>query len=274
MFLFEPNRTEFDLNFRLFGVSVRVHPLFWIVSAVLGWGLFAAYGFPYLVLWVALVFLSVLVHEFGHVTVGRIFGSFGHIVLYGFGGLAVGSNHLSNRWQRIAVSFAGPSAQFVILSLVILAWLIWPPTAENPPSALQIALDELWWINLFWPLLNLLPIWPLDGGMISRELFDWIQPEKGVATSLIVSMVIAGLLAISALLPQHNIPILLYLSGDTYLALFFAMFAVNNYFEFAGPANPWTRPVGTRRPRLVTRLGSVTRDFARSSAFSTRSSIL
>ncbi len=245
MFLFEPNRTEFDLNFRLFGISVRVHPLFWIVSAALGWELFFVYGFPYLVIWIACVFGSVLVHELGHVVVGRLFGSFGHIVLYGFGGLAIGSNRLANRWQRIAVSFAGPFAQFLILALVFVAWIIWTPTAEEPPSAGQIVLKELYWINLFWPLLNLLPIWPLDGGMISRELFDWILPERGVATSLIVSIVTAGLLAISTLIPRHHIPVLSYISGDTYLGLFFALFAVNNFFELQdlriNRRGPWDR---------------------------------
>jgi len=31
--LFEPNRTAYDLNFRIFGVDVRIHPLFWLISA-------------------------------------------------------------------------------------------------------------------------------------------------------------------------------------------------------------------------------------------------
>ena len=32
--LAEPNRTPYDLNFRLFGFRVRVHPLFWLISAL------------------------------------------------------------------------------------------------------------------------------------------------------------------------------------------------------------------------------------------------
>ena len=29
--------TPYDLRFRLLGIPVRVHPMFWLVSAVLGW---------------------------------------------------------------------------------------------------------------------------------------------------------------------------------------------------------------------------------------------
>ena len=69
---------------------------------------------PYLVLWIICVFVSILIHEMGHVLMGRLFGAEGHIVLYSFGGLAIGSKRLADRWQRIAVSFAGPLAQFIL----------------------------------------------------------------------------------------------------------------------------------------------------------------
>ena len=36
MFLQEPSRTEGDLNFRLFGIPVRIHPFFWVIMLLLG----------------------------------------------------------------------------------------------------------------------------------------------------------------------------------------------------------------------------------------------
>ena len=70
------------------------------------------------------MFVSILIHEFGHVWMGQAFGSRGHIVLYGFGGLAIGSNRLDSRWQRIAVSFAGPLAGFAFLGILFaVLWL-------------------------------------------------------------------------------------------------------------------------------------------------------
>ena len=34
--LAEPERTPYDVNFRLFGFPVRIHPLFWLGTALLG----------------------------------------------------------------------------------------------------------------------------------------------------------------------------------------------------------------------------------------------
>src|SRR6266851_2488877 len=196
VFLFEPGRTQYDLNFRIFGVAVRIHPMFWLVTVIFGWNLQDPRGgLKYVLLWVIVVFISILIHELGHVFMGRFFGSDGHIVLYGFGGLAIGSNHLEKRWQRIAVSFAGPLAEFVLLGVVLLVgYSIGIGTEAKVSKALQFLYNQLVWVNSFWALVNLLPIWPLDGGMISRELFQSIMPESGTVSSLIASMLVAGTL--------------------------------------------------------------------------------
>jgi stage IV sporulation protein FB len=252
---FEPNRTQFDLNFRLFGIYVRVHPLFWIVGAMLGWDLMKL-GFEYLLLWILCVFVSILLHEMGHVFMGRVFGADSHIVLYSFGGLAVGAANLSNRWQRIAVSLAGPIAQLLFFGLLLILARqdLEVFRREEGHRLARAALGFLLEINLFWPLLNLLPIWPLDGGRVSRDLFDWILPRRGVAVSLGVSLVIAGLLAIHCLAANygHPLPILGdYLGGDLYMAILFAMLAFGSFQALQAlqaqerrwrePAEPWRR---------------------------------
>jgi Zn-dependent protease len=249
---FEPARTPFDLNFRLFGVSVRVHPFFWLLSALLGWGASMDAGHPdfrLLFLWIGCVFVSILVHEFGHVLMGMLFGAHGHIVLYSFGGLAVGSNQLTNRWQRIAVSFAGPLAGFLLLGLVwgVATYL----GSEGMSRYAQRAVSYLTWINLFWGLLNLLPIWPLDGGQISRDLFGWLLPGRGTSVALGISLVVAGLLAIHGLLLNvrgQGLPVLDQISqldifGDFYMFLMFGMLALNNFqaLQFESQHRPWDR---------------------------------
>src|SRR6516162_10157851 len=101
--------------------------MFWVVMAVLGWG-----GGPgseggmflvALLAWVAACFVSVLIHEMGHVFMGRLFGTDGHIVLYSFGGIAIDSNAVSSGARRALVAFAGPLAQFLLLGAVML--VIW-----------------------------------------------------------------------------------------------------------------------------------------------------
>jgi stage IV sporulation protein FB len=231
VYLFEPTRTQFDLNFRIFGIDVRVHPMFWFVTAILGSG-FERLGIAYLASWIVVVFFSVLIHELGHVLMGRMFGSFGHIVLYGFGGLAIGSSNLDRRWQRNLVYVAGPVAQFMLLGVALAVLFICLANRAEMSKLAWTLLTQLIWVNSFWPILNLLPIWPLDGGRISRETFEWLMPERGTATSLIVSMIVAAGLAINSLLALKGVGIFPSLLGDMYLGLFFALFAVNNFQEW------------------------------------------
>jgi Zn-dependent protease len=199
---FEPSQTQFDLRFRLFGIAVRVNPWFWVMSAVLGWGGGPErnpYFLQHLIIWIVCVFISILVHELGHVLVGRLFGSHGHIVLYSMGGLAIGSNALERRWQRIAVLAAGPGAGFLLLGLVWAAVHLSGVSERGMPTAARLAYHALILINLFWGLVNLLPVWPLDGGQISRDVCSGLWRDRGVRISLGLSTVVAGVLAAHAL---------------------------------------------------------------------------
>ena len=82
----EPPRSPWDLRFWALGFPVRVHPFFWLVAALLGLG----DGRPQpVVIWVGVVFVSVLVHELGHALAARYFRWPASIVLYGGGGLAL-----------------------------------------------------------------------------------------------------------------------------------------------------------------------------------------
>jgi hypothetical protein len=206
-FLAEPEqRTQFDLSWRMFGIHVRVHPLFWLIACLLGAPYLEAHNASLLLIWVACVFVSVLVHELGHVITGRIFGSQGHILLYSFGGLAIGSTELRSRWQRIAVLFAGPGAGFLLYGLVLLAEVSLFPSVEGrePRFYVGMALRMLLTINLFWGLINLLPIYPLDGGQISMELFTAASARNGARLALSLSIAVAALFAINSLVAMYS----------------------------------------------------------------------
>ncbi|HYT95521.1 MAG TPA: site-2 protease family protein [Gemmataceae bacterium] len=197
--LFEPERTQFDLKWRMFGIPVRVHPMFWLITCVSGNYYLERYGAVYLLLWVACFFVSILVHELGHVFMGRIFGRHGEIVLYGFGGLAIGSYDLPKRWQRIAISFAGPLAGFCLLGVVLLIRAYAFPERRDvfrAPDVVWTAADMLLLLNLIWGLINLLPVWPLDGGQVSREVFTGMAPRQGLRIALGLSFILASGLAI------------------------------------------------------------------------------
>jgi stage IV sporulation protein FB len=235
VFFGTPQPTAFDLHWRMFGIDVRVHPLFWVMSAAMGWNISEPLGWPYIVVWVLCVFVSILIHEMGHVCMGWLFGTHGHIVLHAFGGLTYPDREASQRWQRILVNFGGCLFQFILAGIVLLVGLfmvqairLQVPEAGDQP--LFMILFYLFIINTIWPLFNLLPIWPLDGGQIVREICEAIWRDRGRMISLSLSVGTAGVLALHLLLGALGIRLLpLPPFGGLYTAIFFALMAVNGF---------------------------------------------
>src|ERR1022692_4609202 len=83
----EPAPTWFDWNFRLFSASVRVSGWFWILPVLLGVACASFLGPSCYFVAIGCCFVSILLHEFGHVLAGRRFGTDSYIVLNGFGGV-------------------------------------------------------------------------------------------------------------------------------------------------------------------------------------------
>ncbi len=254
------DETPYDLRWRMFDIPCRVHPFFWLVGFMLSWHLIQ-FGLPHVFLGVLVVFFSILIHELGHVVVIRYFGSHAHLVLWACGGLAIPEREAPRRWQRIAVSAAGPAAQFLLFGAILLLMPFLPHsgdrdalslTAPYVPNGLRgpyhpllaTTLAELLLVNLFWPILNLLPIWPLDGGQISRELFQWGSRRNGTRLALHLSMGVAGLLALYAILAYTTGRSLgvEWLPTGPQNAIFFAVFVFIGYqaLQLENARDHWT----------------------------------
>lgn len=233
-----PQPTPFDLTFRLVGFPVRVHPLFWLGMALLGSDYFQA-GFEFGLIWVACGFVSILVHELGHALAYRRYGAPATVWLYVLGGLAVSDYGPSSPRRRLVIVLAGPVAGFALLGVVwgsenLLGW-----TAAGGPRGwiyLAAVYHTLFWINLVWNLLNLLPIWPLDGGQACREILTMGGDRNPFRTALMVSIVTAGGLAVYGL--AYNLRAIPDTLSDTwfwwatpspYWTLFLFMLAVQSY---------------------------------------------
>ncbi len=250
MLLGEPERTQGDLRFALFGIPVRVHPFFWLVAVFLGANII--HGPLDLVTWVAAVFTSILVHELGHALVIRAYGFRPWITLYGLGGLAsynrneAYSTRANGPLGQILISAAGPGAALLLTALILAALYatghrvvagFGPPygifvgfsTIENSPAVDQYV-RWLVTISIAWSLLNLLPVYPLDGGQIAREVLLVANPREGIRQSLWLSIfTAAGLCAVAAGMWR-----------DWFLALLFGYFAYASYmtlqaYEGRGP---------------------------------------
>ncbi len=239
----EPATTRYDLHFRLAGVPVRVHPFFWFISALLG---FTARDPVFMVMWVGVVFVSILVHEFGHAFAMRRFGESPRIVLYSFGGLTIADPAPWGRtWatlprsaqEQIVISAAGPAAGFLLAGLVIatavalgfgLGFGVVTPSTSLLTSPgfkyLGELIFQLLWVNIGWGVINLLPVHPLDGGSISRSLFVIGDPLRGVEKSLWVSVVVGAAVAVLGLIVLKN----------PFIGVLFGLLAFSSYSLLQG----------------------------------------
>ncbi len=242
MFLVEPPQSPYDLRFHVGPVPVRVHPFFWLMAVLLGISGPNPDGWQ-LLIWIAVVFVSILVHELGHIIAMYAYGERGHIVLYSFGGMAV-SDRMT--WQsrgrtpfsQIVISAAGPLAGFILALLAATTFVIgggkivfgtelpFLDQVIQPRGTSTYVLDAfrmLWSVNILWGLLNLLPVYPLDGGQIARELFQLRNPHNGIIQSLWLSLITAATLAALAML-RWNMP---------FAGIFFVLMAVNSYMAIS-----------------------------------------
>ncbi|MGD0089471.1 MAG: site-2 protease family protein [Planctomycetota bacterium] len=199
MILVEPRRTPWDLRWRMLGTPVRVHPAFWLMALLLCYQ--ESVPFSLVMISVGCMLFSILVHEFGHALCGRYFGDReNRVCIYCFGGLCTGGRQAPGHWPQILICLWGPGAGFILGGLaygVLLALRNGRMTAPN--IYLLWALDSFLWFNLLWGAVNLLPIFPLDGGQILREAVTWKAPRRGDRLVFKVSFYAALLMAVLGL---------------------------------------------------------------------------
>jgi stage IV sporulation protein FB len=228
----EPPRSPYDLHFRVLGIPVRVHPMFWLVALLLGLG-GNQQPVPML-FWIGAAFVSILIHELGHALTARAHGWQPAITLHGFGGLASYRPTYDSAWSQILVTIAGPGAGFAFAALILgflaatghrveFGWhyhTVLPIAYEAFESAkANMLVSDLLYINIFWGLVNLLPVFPLDGGQIARELLGLVNQKDSLRQSLWLSVITAVAVAILALTKLD----------DKFIALFFAYLAYTSY---------------------------------------------
>lgn len=202
------------LRFRLGSFPVSVYPSFLIAAALLGYVWMDSV--PTLLIWVAVVFVSVLVHELGHALVALAYGGSPEIRLEGFGGVTF--PRLPQRpsaWKQVVLSVAGP---FAGLGLGVAAWglgRVLPPEPGSPTATVLFLFRET---SVDWAILNLLPVIPLDGGHVLQAVIEGVRRKPSAAVASWVSAVVAALIALAAWRLYDQI----------YIAIFFAMFAFQN----------------------------------------------
>lgn len=203
-----------------------------------------------LAIWALCLLVSIIIHELGHAFAFRQCGVESSIVLYHFGGLATprssfravgGFGNLDVK-QDLWIAAAGPLAQ--IASALVLVGVVkafgyrvaafaWMPgglhrvpgvlEGEQITSAVLFALVTFYVLpSVVWALLNLIPVWPLDGGRIMRSLV--LIGGGRTDQSLWISLIAAGVMVAYG-----------FSNGMWFLAVLFLMLGISNYQMLQGP---------------------------------------
>jgi stage IV sporulation protein FB len=247
LFFFQiPPPTSYDLKFSILGLPVRVHPLFWLITLLFGSSSNSILG---ALIWVVAIFISILIHELGHALAMRRYGQDSEIILYMGGGLTVpqslswgGSyaNVAISPNQQIFISLAGPFAGFAFAILILglsaalggaiipnfLLWVIPFPVVILPEGMqlLNSIVMTFLWVNIFWGYVNLVPVYPLDGGQVARYAWLKADPWDGVRKSLWLSVIAGAIMTLLALALLQSI----------YMAVLFGLLAFQSYQSIQG----------------------------------------
>lgn len=164
-----------------------------------------------LLIWVGVVFCSVLLHEYGHAFMARAVGvKTEKIVLYPLGGGAFMEKMPEEPSKEILISLAGPLVNIFLAAVA--APFIWNEAQDdrkamlvhiiNPESnvsffgvgPLDYFIVLLFLVNLLLAFFNLLPAYPLDGGRIFRAALSWFWGRtRATLIAAIVGMGFAAL---------------------------------------------------------------------------------
>ena len=175
------------MRFKLLDIPVEVRPSFLLIAAFLG---FSLNRVDLILAWVGVIFVSILVHELGHALTARHYGSEVTIELNGIGGLTSWTvpDEGVTPGRRALIAAAGSATGLLFGGLV---WVVAAPFGPYTGIA-GFALSNLVRVNVFWGLLNWLPIRPLDGGHLFSSLLERIAPRRGETIADVVFFVTAA----------------------------------------------------------------------------------
>ena len=204
------------------GTAVRIHVTFLLFLAwIFGVSYFS--GGPQAawngLLFMVLLFLCVLLHEFGHIFTARGFGvATPDVILLPIGGVARLERIPEQPGEEFLIAIAGPMVNVAIAAvLVVFAGADLSPDHLVAIESTQANLvDRLAEVNVFLAVFNLIPAFPMDGGRVLRALlatrFGYVHATE------IAASIGQGVAFLFGFLGLFGNPLLLFIAVFVYLA--------------------------------------------------------
>lgn len=188
----------FSLRWTMFGIPIRISFFFLLFEAGLAY--FIARNdigqlrdWRFIVAFVAVSFVTLLMMTMAHVLMGRRFGMPGEVHFYAMGATAVGEYPRLTGWQRFWVAAAGPitGIGLYFFAQQLRGWIIPQLAPWRINLATQILINftitKFEQVSIFYTIWRSLPIQPLPGGDMVREILLWLSPRRGLAWSYFLS---------------------------------------------------------------------------------------
>ncbi len=160
---------------RVAGIVIEIHVTFlflllWIALVEQQRGGTAA-SIAGALLFTVAVFVSVVLHEYGHSLTARRFGvRTRSITILPIGGVSSLERIPSEPRQELAIALAGPAVTVAIVVLLFLVLLVTgrPVLVKDLSFSGSQFLARLMWVNVVLAVFNVLPAFPMDGGRVLR----------------------------------------------------------------------------------------------------------
>jgi Zn-dependent protease len=165
---------------RIAGIDLYVHatfPLLFVWVAFIYWAQTGTVeGVLFGFLFIALLFLCVVLHEYGHALTARRYGiGTRHITLLPIGGVAMLEKMPKDPRQEIVIALMGPAVN-VAIALVLyltLGSLGSPGQMLDPALTPGNILRSVLVANIFLAVFNMIPAFPMDGGRVLRAVLSF-----------------------------------------------------------------------------------------------------
>lgn len=206
---------------RFAGTDVKIHVTFLLLLAWIGFAHYARGGAAAAfegVLFICLLFGCVLLHEFGHALMARVYGiQTPDITLLPIGGLARLQRMPDKPMEELLVALAGPAVNMVIAGVLFAVLGRVTDFTElqrlEDPGVSMIA--KLATVNVILVVFNLIPAFPMDGGRVLRALLASFM--NYARATQIAATVGQGIAFVFGFLGLFGNPLLLFIALFVYL---------------------------------------------------------
>ncbi|KPK33566.1 MAG: hypothetical protein AMS24_00815 [Chlamydiae bacterium SM23_39] len=166
-------------------IPISIHPFFWVLAGLIGW--LNSSSITGILIWVLVIVFSVLFHEFGHALTAKFFGLHPRIDLVAMGGVTTYERKDLKFYKQFLIVLNGPLFGFLLF--LVATFILYLNFFQNIYIVSFLKITQI--VNIFWSIVNILPVLPLDGGQLIRIALEAAFGVKGFKMSLLVGMVVA-----------------------------------------------------------------------------------